>query len=121
MPTIKHALTKVQKRKLRVRSKLSGTAQRPRVTVFRSNKYTYMQAVDDDSQKTIIATSDLSTRKDKKTTATKKELAALAAAELAKGLKAKKITAVVFDRGQYKYHGRVSVIAETLRAQGIEV
>ncbi len=121
MPTIRHSLSKVEKRKLRVRSKLNGTAKRPRVTVFRSNKYTYMQAVDDVAQKTVVAASDVAARKDKKTKATKKELAAGAATELAKALKAKKITAVVFDRGQYKYHGRVSIVAETLRAQGIEV
>ena len=121
MATIKHNVSVQQKRKMRVRSKLHGTATRPRVSVDRSNKYIYLQAINDDLGTTVASANDASIRKTAKKVATKSETAVEAAEALAKELKKQKITAVVFDRGQYKYHGRVSKLAETLREQGIEV
>lgn len=121
MPTIKHNLTTQQKRKMRVRSKLHGTATRPRVSVERTNKFIYIQAINDDTGATLASASDVVYRKSEKKSGTKTETAAQAAADLAAALKKKKISAVVFDRGQYKYHGRVSKVAETLREKGIEV
>ena len=120
MPRIKHNLTIQQKRKMRVRSKLHGTAARPRVTVDRSNKYIFIQAVNDDTGVTLASAGDKALRDGKKA-GTKTETAAQAAAVLAEALKKQKISAVVFYRGQYKYHGRVSKVAETLREKGIEV
>ncbi len=121
MPTIKHHLTKPQKRKMRVRSKMHGTAARPRVSVERTNKYIYIQAINDDAGVTLASASDKTLRAGGKKVGTKTETAAQAAAELAAALKKQKISAVVFDRGQYKYHGRVSTVAQTLREKGIEV
>lgn len=117
MKKIKHSLTLAEKRKLRVRSKLSGTAARPRLSVTRSNKHISVQAIDDVAQKTLTAASDLKNKK----TGTKIESSAAVAEALYKELQKLKITAAIFDRGQYKYHGRVKAIAETLRALGLEV
>lgn len=101
----------------RVRAKLHGTAKRPRVTVDRSNQHIFLQAVNDDQSVTLAAAHDLKTE----AKGTKTERSVLAAQELAEKLKAVKVTKVIFDRGAYKYHGRVKAVAETLRAAGIEV
>ncbi|NCN51111.1 MAG: 50S ribosomal protein L18 [Candidatus Pacebacteria bacterium] len=121
MPTIKHNKSTQQKRKMRVRTKLHGTAARPRVSVERTNKYIYIQAINDDAGLTLASASDAALRKSGKDAGTKTETAAIAASELAAALKKQKISTVVFDRGQYKYHGRVSKVAEILREKGIEV
>lgn len=94
------------KRKLRTKSKLFGTSVRPRVVVFRSNKYIYLQAIDDSRGVTIGASS--------------KQKSKAPAVDLAKILKAKKIKKIVFDRAGYQYHGEVKKIAEELRAAGLE-
>jgi large subunit ribosomal protein L18 len=121
MPVIKHNKTKAEHRRLRVRAKMSGTQARPRVTVFRSNKYLYIQAIDDASGRTIVATHTKQVKPAKKDSQTKSELAAVAAKKLATDLKTKKITAAIFDRGANKYHGRIKAVAETLRSEGIKV
>ncbi len=95
------------KRKLRIRAKIFGTAERPRIAVYRSNKYLYLQAIDDEKQTTLASASTL---KDKETIATK----------FVKALKTKKIKKVVFDRAGYKYHGQIKKIAEDLRKEGLE-
>src|SRR5215213_7601827 len=92
------------RRHLRVRKKVSGSAERPRLVVFRSLKHIYAQLVDDVAQKTLMTVSDLSLegaegKKTEKSTAVGKALAERA--------KAAGITRVVFDRAGYKYHGRV--------------
>jgi large subunit ribosomal protein L18 len=94
------------KRKLRIRSKISGTKTRPRVAVFRSNKYLYLQAIDDEKKVTLAAASSL---KDKNP-----------AGKLAKALLDGKIKKIVFDRGGYQYHGQVKKIADELRKEGLE-
>lgn len=122
MANINHNLTVSEKRKRRVRAKLHGTSARPRLTVFKSNKYTYLQVIDDTTGVTIASANDVALRKAAKSgEATKTALAVKATEELLKAMKKAKVTAVVFDRGQYKYHGRVKAVAETLRDGGIKV
>lgn len=121
MQRLDHTITATQKRALRVRAKLVGTATRPRVSVTRSNKHIWIQAIDDSSGKTIVAVSDKAIRAKEKTTLTKLEAASQAGVAVAKALQAKKITQVVFDRGAYRYHGRVAAVATALRTEGIQV
>lgn len=110
------------KRRRRVRGKLQGTMQRPRLTVFRSNKNTYLQVIDDVSGKTVACANNLMAAKQKQSlTGSKIERAQQLAQELATQLKAQKITKLAFDRGSYRYHGRLKAVADTLRSAGIEV
>jgi large subunit ribosomal protein L18 len=110
-----------ERRKLRIRRKISGTAERPRVTVFRSLKHIYAQAIDDVTGKTLAHTSTLAgdvksaIGESDKTDAAKKVGAALAKALLAQG-----VSQVVFDRNGYLYHGRVSALAEGAREAGLK-
>lgn len=100
----------------RVRAKISGTAARPRLSVFRSNKGMYLQLIDDMTGQTLVSarTSEL---KDKgKNIDHSNALGKL----LAEKALAKKITTVVFDRGYYKYHGRVKAVAEGAREGGLK-
>ncbi len=108
---------KATRRKLKVRSKTKGTTLRPRLTVYRSNKQIFAQIIDDQKQITLVAFSSLNLKTKPKTK--------LAAAEevgqnLAKLAKTKKITKVVFDRGPYKYHGRVKTLADAARKAGLK-
>ena len=120
---IKHNLTLAQKRARRVRGKMNGTSLKPRVSVYRSNKHVFVQAIDDDKGLTLASVHDkvLVDKSAKKTTQTKLEKAGLAGAELGKLLKKKKIMAAIFDRGANKYHGRIKALAEGLRSQEIKV
>lgn len=102
-------------RKMRVRSNMEGTAKKPRLSVTRSNRFIFMQAIDDVAGKTITGV------RDSNGTGTKTERAAQAALAFAEILKKNKITEVIFDRGAYKYHGRIKTVAEALRAAGIKV
>ncbi len=123
MPKIAHHTTKAERRKKRVGAQLFGTAKRPRISVRRSNKFVFLQAVDDSAGKTVASAHDKQAKaagKSKKAM-TKTETAQLSAQSLAQQLKQKKISAVIFDRGQYKYHGRVQIVAQTLRDAGIKV
>lgn len=122
MQKINQNISLAEKRARRVRSKISGTAERPRVTVYRSNKFTYLQVINDETGETLAAANDLSlTKAGVKLEGTKTENAVLITTELAKQLKAKNITALRFDRGSYRYHGRLKSVAEALRKSGIEV
>lgn len=106
------------RRKKRIRKKIQGTGDRPRICVFRSNKHIYIQAIDDDKNTTLTASSDLKLKKGE-ISGTKKEIAAKVGSIFGKDLKAKKIKEVVFDRGGYKYHGRVKALADAIRSEGI--
>ena len=117
MPRIKHNETLATKRKRRVRARLMGTADRPRLSVFRSNKHIALQVINDEAGKTLVSATDLN----KGIKGTKIERATKVAAELVKSLKKAKINKLKFDRGSYKYHGRVKAVAEALRAEGINV
>ncbi|GIW66430.1 MAG: 50S ribosomal protein L18 [Candidatus Parcubacteria bacterium] len=114
-------ITKRAKRLIRhkrIRAKIKGTPDKPRVSVFRSNKNIYLQLIDDIKGHTIVSASTLELRNEKMTG---KEKAKKVAEIFAEKLKDKNIQKVVFDRGGYKYHGRVKIIAETLREKGIVV
>lgn len=104
----------------RVRAKLHGTAERPRISVFRSNSYIWVQAIDDDAGKTLVAANDKVLRA-KKDHGTKTATATAVGETIGKELKAMKITGAIFDRGQYRYHGRVAAVATALREAGIQV
>ncbi len=103
-------------RKNRVRAKISGTAERPRVAVFRSNTHISVQLIDDIAWKTLAAASDLKLSKE----GTKTEMAKKVWADLAKKASDLKIDTVVFDRGWFAYHGRVKALAEALREGGLK-
>ena len=104
------------KRKRRVRANISGTASLPRVSVFKSNRTIYLQAIDDINAKTIVASSGV-----KLGIKANKEGAKKIAADFAKLLKAKKIEEAVFDRNGYLYHGVVAEVANSLRENGIKL
>lgn len=105
-------------RKRRVRSRVIGTSERPRLSVFRSNRFIYAQIIDDGKAKTLVSFSERNLPKsDKKITKT--EIALLIGEEIAKRASEKKITKVVFDRSGYKYHGRVEAVASGARKGGL--
>lgn len=114
---------RIIRRKKRISSNIVGTAKRPRITVFRSNRYIYAQAVDDSKKTTVAAGSSLTnkTLKGEKTKTKKTVEAKNVGLELAKLLKAKHIAAAVFDRGRFAYAGRVAKVAEGLREGGIKI
>ncbi len=116
---VNHNITPKQRRTIRVRSKVRGTNDRPRLTVFRSNVTTYLQVIDDVAGKTLAAANALMTKTDPKLT--KMQEAIELAKMLATDLQKKKIGKLVFDRGSYRYHGRVKAIADTVREAGIEM
>lgn len=106
-----------QKRHNRVRRKLSGTAECPRLNVFRSNKNIYAQLIDDVEGVTLASASTL----DKEVSGESKVDQAAAIGKLvAERAKEKNITEVVFDRGGYQYHGRVKALAEAARENGLD-
>jgi large subunit ribosomal protein L18 len=105
------------RRHLRVRRKIAGTAERPRLTVYRSNRHIYAQLIDDVSARTLAAASDREVQAagDKKVTA--KAVGTL----IAQRAKGSGITTVVFDRGGRLYHGRIAAVAEGAREGGLVV
>ena len=105
-----------QKRHRRVRGKISGTAECPRLNVFRSNKNIYAQLIDDVAGVTLASASTL----DKGISGTKTESAQAVGEAIAKAGSSKGIKKVVFDRGGYLYHGRVAALAEAARENGLE-
>jgi large subunit ribosomal protein L18 len=103
------------KRHLRVRNKISGTTERPRLVVFRSLKHIYAQLVDDTANRTIATVSDLGVEQGKKG-----ERAAEVGKLIAERAKSAGITRVVFDRAGYRYHGRIKAVADGARKGGLE-
>ena len=110
----KAASAKRDRRHFRVRKKVSGTPARPRLVVFRSLKHIYAQLVDDVSQRTLMTVTD-SGAEGKKT-----EKSAEVGKRIAEKAKEAGVTKVVFDRGGYKYHGRVKAVADGAREGGLE-
>ena len=106
------------KRHARVRAKVSGTAERPRLAVYRSNAHIYAQIIDDVNGVTLCAAS--STEKGFEGVGSNKEAAKRVGLVIAERAKAKGIDAVVFDRGGYIYHGRVSELADGAREAGLK-
>jgi large subunit ribosomal protein L18 len=110
-----------ERRKLRIRRKINGTPERPRMSVFRSLKHMYAQVVDDVAGKTLAHASTLSKEvKPSADAATKTEAAKQVGQSIAAQLKAKGIKKIVFDRNGYLYHGRIKALAEAAREAGLE-
>lgn len=103
-------------RKGRVRAKISGTAERPRLTVTISNLHVSAQIIDDVAQKTLVSATTVGS----KAKGTKTELAAKIGAEIAKKAKKAKINTVVFDRNGRQYAGRLHALADAARKEGLE-
>ncbi|MBO5444721.1 MAG: 50S ribosomal protein L18 [Muribaculaceae bacterium] len=101
--------------KTRIRGKISGTAQRPRMSVFRSNKAIYVQVIDDLAGNTIVAASSKGIAE-----GTKTEIAAKVGEQIAKKAQEKGISEVVFDRNGYLFHGRVKSLADAARKAGLK-
>ena len=101
--------------KTRIRGKISGTAERPRMSVFRSNKGIYVQIIDDIAGTTLVASSSKGLEG-----GTKTEVAAKVGADIAKKAMEKGITQVVFDRNGYLFHGRVKSLADAAREAGLK-
>jgi large subunit ribosomal protein L18 len=109
------------RRHRRVRKKVLGTAERPRLAVFRSNKHIYAQAIDDIAGRTVASASTMeSEQRAGKKTATV-DAATQVGKLVAERVKAAGITSVVFDRGGFKYHGRVAAVADGARAAGLQL
>ncbi len=109
-----------QRRHLRVRKKVVGTEQRPRLCVFRSLSHVYAQIIDDGAGRTLVAASDLEEEvRSAKNSGPKSKAAAAVGALIGRRAIEKGITQVVFDRGGYRYHGRVKALAEAARAAGL--
>jgi large subunit ribosomal protein L18 len=104
-----------KRRQRRVRAKITGTAQKPRLSVFRSNSHIYAQLIDDVNGVTLAQASDIKGGKGTKTESAKEVGKAVAEAA-----KKAKITDCVFDRNGYKYHGRVKALAEGAREAGLQ-
>lgn len=104
-------------RKMRVRSTIIGTAERPRLTVFISNLHVSAQVIDDSSHATLAHVTTIGSKSAK---GTKTELASWVGTEIAKKCKVKKINSVVFDRNGKLYHGRVKALADAAREAGLE-
>lgn len=115
------ALTKRQRRHVRVRAKVAGTQGRPRLNVFRSSAHIYAQVIDDDRGHTLLAASDLEpeVRERAGADAKKSDRARVVGEVIGERAKAAGIDAIVFDRGGYLYHGRVKAVAEGARASGL--
>lgn len=111
-----------QRRRFAVRKRLRGTAERPRLSVQRTHKHVYCQLIDDESGKTIAAAStrDQDLRGQLKTGGNK-DAAATVGRAVAEKASAAGVKAMCFDRGQYKYHGRVAALADAVREAGISL
>ena len=105
------------KRRRRVRAKVQGSAERPRIAVFRSNRGIFAQLIDDDAGRTLAA---VNWTEDELKGLGRTELATRAGALLAERAKAAGVETVVFDRGGYQYHGRVKALAEGAREGGLK-
>lgn len=116
--------TKRYRKHKRVRAKIYGTAKVPRLCVFRSANHIYAQLIDDDKGKTILQAKDFEIKKApataKATVGKKVELAKEVGKLIADKAKEKKITEVKFDRGGYRYHGRVKALADGARESGLK-
>jgi large subunit ribosomal protein L18 len=120
-------LTKEDRRdriKFRIRKRMQGTSDRPRLTIFRSSAHIYVQVIDDLSGRTLVAASSVEPSvkgtMEKGTRGANRKGAELIGKTVAERLKEKGITRVVFDRNGFLYHGRVRAVAEAARAAGLE-
>ena len=107
---------KKYRRHYRIRAKIIGSEKRPRLSVFRSNQHIYAQLIDDEKGKTLVSVNDLKLKKNIKKMEMSSEIGKLIAEKALE----KKIKEVVFDRGGYKYHGRIEAVAEAARKGGLK-
>lgn len=105
---------KKDRRHAKIRTHMSGTAERPRLSVFKSNRFMYAQIIDDEAGKTIVSASSVAAKK-----GTKSDQAKEVGAHIATKAKAAKISKVVFDRGGFAYKGRVKHVADAAREGGL--
>ncbi|HJQ07908.1 MAG TPA: 50S ribosomal protein L18 [Candidatus Saccharimonadales bacterium] len=117
MNSLMHKLHNQWQRKNRVRATVSGTPERPRLSVHISNKHITAQVIDDTAHKTLAYVSTVGVKAAK---GTLRERAAWVGEEIAKKAKAAKVGTVVFDRGGHIYHGRVQALADAARKAGLE-
>ncbi len=117
MRELRRKLQNQQRRTIRTRATLHGTAQRPRLSVTISNRHVSAQIIDDDAHTTLVSATSVT---DKSATGTLTDRAAVVGAAIATQAKAKKINQVVFDRGSRLYHGRVKALADAAREKGLE-
>lgn len=104
------------RRQLRTRAKINGSADKPRVSVFRSLMHISVQAIDDVNKKTLVSLSD----KNLKAKGTKTEIASQVGEAFGKKLLENKIEKIAFDKGAYKYHGRIKALADGIRKAGVK-
>ena len=109
-----NAQAKRERRHKRIRARVTGISTRPRLSVFRSNKFMYAQLIDDTTSTTIAAANDMSGK------GTKVERATAVGQEIAKAALSKNITSIVFDRGGFRFTGRVKALAEAAREAGLQ-
>jgi large subunit ribosomal protein L18 len=109
-----------QNRKIRIRKKISGTSERPRLVVFRSNAHIYAQVIDDEQGTTLVSASTLVLEKNNVEARPNKAGAEVVGKEIARLAKEKNIVRVVFDRNGYIYHGRIKAVADGAREAGLE-
>ncbi len=119
MPRTKTKRDARSRRKQRIRKKLTGTPEKPRLSVFRSLNHIYVQAIDDSTGKTLFAASSTEVKGKSKGTGNR-DAAKLVGELIANKCKDKGIENVVFDRGGYLYHGRVKALADAARAAGLK-
>jgi len=121
MGTTRRAETRLR-RKIRVRKKVRGTAERPRLSVFRTSKHIYAQVIDDAAAKTLVGSSSLNQdiRKKVQNQGGNKKGAAIVGEFIAKSAQEKGIKRVIFDRNGFLYHGRLKVLADAAREHGLE-
>jgi large subunit ribosomal protein L18 len=117
----RRALSQRKRRHVRVRAKVNGTSQRPRLNVFRSSAHIYAQVIDDTKGHTLVSASDLESEvRDRAGDGANKTTRAKVVGEIvAERAKAAGISAVVFDRGGFLYHGRIKAVAEGARESGL--
>ncbi len=116
MKTLKnYNVAKRQRLHMKIRVRVSGTESRPRLSVFRSNKFIYAQIIDDTSSKTLVAVNDAQNMKGNKV-----DRARTVGEMIAKQAQKSGITAVVFDRGGFRYTGRMQALAEGARSKGLQ-
>jgi large subunit ribosomal protein L18 len=112
----KHKVTQKKRRQKRIRAKIKGTSEKPRFSVYKSNKSMFLQLIDDMRGVTLVSVSP----KEIKGKGNKTDIGQEMGAKLAEKAKEQKITEVVFDRGGYPFHGRVKAVAEAAREQGLK-
>lgn len=108
------------KRSIRIRAKIEGTKNKPRLCVFRSSRFIYAQIIDDVAGRTLISASEKEVKDKREAKLNKIDRAKLVGQLLAQKANRAKVTKVVFDRNGYKYHGRVKALAEATREGGLK-